>query len=121
LRYAESAILWPAGQPTPTLFYVSGAIAVVVGLIMFYAGVNRFTRYSILVWIIGLLIFLAGVIALIAPGGFIDFERRVFFSQPENVRLLMIYVSGAIRILIGLLLIIAGISRPPASYTVRLE
>ena len=120
LRYAESLLILPAGHVVPPWIYVTGAVLVVLGLIMFYAGIRRFVRFSVFVWILGLLIFLGGLALLISPEGYVNFGRQVIFDRPENIRLLLVYIGGVLRILIGILLLIAAISPLPARHTARL-
>lgn len=110
-EWGSTYAVWPVGQPVPTSFYILAVASLVLGLILLYAGLRRFVIYSTFVIIIGLIMLLAAIGMLIFPATFRDFENAIFYGRSDAQRLIFSYVGGIIRVIIGLVLFIAGIGR----------
>jgi hypothetical protein len=107
---AEPFITWARSAGPPVAFYAVGAILLILGGILVYAGVRRFTPYSALIWVVGLLYLVFGFFVLIAPAAFRDSAVAIFYGKPESTKILLSYIGGVIRIIIGILFIKAGLA-----------
>jgi hypothetical protein len=104
----ENRIVMPGG-PVPAHFYVIGIVVVVWGLALLYAGVKRLTYYSLFVSLIGVLLALGGLCVLAAPAACVHFARSVYLDQPERKMLILSYVGGVLRLIIGYFLMMAAL------------
>lgn len=105
-----SLATWTPAAGPPTAFYVLGVVSLLLGIVLVYTGIRRFTPYSVLILIIGIIALLDGFFILIAPTVFRDFLQTVFFAKPDSTKIILSYIGGVIRIIIGMLFIIAGLS-----------
>lgn len=109
----EKIAVWPSGQPVPASIYVMGAVAIALGLFLLYVGIRRLAIAAWLIWLVGLLMLLAGLFMVIAPETFRDAVRLGFYARPEDTKLALSYIGGTIRIVIGLVMLVAALARPP--------
>jgi uncharacterized protein YjeT (DUF2065 family) len=102
----------PFAAPPRTL-YIMGVVPLIIGLFLLYIGIRRLVQLSWLVILVGALSLIAGLFALISPSLFRDVVNSLIYAQPEQTKLTLNYVSGAIRIIIGLIFLIIAFRPAP--------
>ncbi|MBI2842239.1 MAG: hypothetical protein HYX78_02445 [Armatimonadetes bacterium] len=112
-QFGERVAVWPADQPPPDSIYIIGAIAILLGFFLLYVGLRRLTVFSTLIWIVGAIALVSGLVAVLLPRSFLAFELAIFYARPELTKIVLTYIGGAIRILLGLAFLIAALSRRP--------
>lgn len=110
----EPLVMWSPSVGPPTSIYVLGIVVILLGILLTYTGIRKFTRYSVLIGIIGVIYLAFGVFVLTSPSAFRNLEMSAFYGKPDSTKILLSYISGVIRVILGVLFIIAGISRERA-------
>lgn len=100
------------GAP-PHEIYILGTLTIVLGLFLLYIGITRLVQLSWFVVIIGVLAFIAGLLIVIMPDLFRDTVNSLIYTQPERIRRIINYVSGAVRFAIGFIFLIIALSPAP--------
>jgi hypothetical protein len=114
-RLAESRAFWPAGGSAPASFFVIAAVGIVLGLFFLYVGLKRLTIFSVLIWIIGVVLLVNCLAMAVAPRSYRSFEAAIFYSRPEAGKAVFSYVAGTVRLVVGYSLVIAALRRKPAA------
>lgn len=113
LRLWRPLIVGDPFAAPPREIYIMGAISVVLGIFLLYTGIKRLVHLSWLVAFIGVLSLIVGALVTIAPDLFRDTINSMLYAQPERTRLTINYVSGAIRVVVGLIFLIIGLRSAP--------
>jgi len=100
------------GEP-PVGLYVFGVIAILLGVFLLYVGLRRLTLLAPLIWIVGALALLTGLLMLLGPKFYRDLMYALFYHRSDVTMVGLSYVGGVVRIIIGALFLIAGFKRPP--------
>lgn len=101
-------------DPISAVTYIVGGFSVLLGLFLLYVGLRKLTRFSTLIWVIGLLSTIAGVLLLVSPRLMLDLLNAIFFKRSYETKMVWSYITGIIRFFIGVLFVIAGLSRTPS-------
>ena len=114
-RFSERLAFWQSGGSAPTSFFVIAAIGILLGLLFLYVGLRRLTIFSTVIWIVGAVLLVNCLAMAAAPQSFRSFEAAIFYSRPEAGKVVFGYIAGAVRLVIGCLLVVAAIKRKPAA------
>ena len=99
---------------------IFGVVAIVVGIILVVAVLQRAVAWRPFVLVLGLLMLLGGLALTLNPGTMRHILYMSVLSHPQKAQLAVTTVGGVIRAVIGLLLIYAAaIKREPRVSTNR--
>jgi hypothetical protein len=99
--------------------YLLAAVSLLFGIILAWAGATRHVRLFRLILVIGVLMIIAGLFIGILPGMSRELIYTFYFNKPESTRKIIAWAGGLIRILLGTIIIYAGM-HPPIPRTPRL-
>lgn len=92
-----------------------GLLGLVIGLAFVQAGLRRMVRIPLYVTIFGALLFLGGAMALAHPASTRHFVERMFFHRSTAYQTTATFAGGCLRVILGALLVYAGVMPPQAS------
>ncbi len=91
---------------------ISGFVAIAIGMELVAASVTRRVGLRTFVAVIGVIMAVFGLVCAIQPGWVRDLGHAAFLQQPWGLQLLLLWITGAVRILIGAGLIYAALRQP---------
>jgi len=87
---------------------ILGIAALVVGVVLTFAGIRRLVGLWGFVLVLGVLMLVGGAVMLLNPAWIKDTVNPYFLNRPHNALIQMAWAGGAARVLIGALLISAA-------------
>lgn len=92
---------------------IAGAFAVIFGLALILAAVNRVVAIPGLVFVLGVIMFLPGIYILFRPDIIAVMTNNAFLNRPSGERRLVLLYAGIIRAIIGVVLVAAVVNSKP--------
>lgn len=100
---------------SPTNERIAGAVAVIFGVVLIVAAIKRAVAVPGLVFVLGLIMLIPGIIILIRPDFIAAATTDSFLNRPPHERRLVLLFSGLIRAIIGVILVAAVVNARPLS------